>query len=196
MFSLERRVLAPLRREYTSLARGDVLEIGVGTAPTLQYYPPDITLTLVDKSAPMLDEARKRALTLGREASFVKADLVTLPFPSESFDMVFSFDVLCSLRSPHASLEEVARVLRKRGKVIFIEHGRMGKIHYDLFLAIMSIFTRLVFGSSLFRDPLQLFNASSLRVYHTRSLPASYRLIMAEKPVESVISATKNILIR
>jgi ubiquinone/menaquinone biosynthesis C-methylase UbiE len=44
-------------------------------------------------------------------------DPVTLPFPNESFDAVLSCGVLEHVQDPDASLEELRRVLRPRGRL-------------------------------------------------------------------------------
>lgn len=57
----ERWMLADGRAWVASRARGDVLEIGIGTGRNLPYYPPDVRLTGVDLSPEMLERARQRA---------------------------------------------------------------------------------------------------------------------------------------
>jgi len=56
-------------REWVcSRARGDVLEISIGTGRNLPFYGPDVRLTGIDVSAAMLGFARRRAEGLGRAA--------------------------------------------------------------------------------------------------------------------------------
>jgi SAM-dependent methyltransferase len=47
-----------------------------------------------------------------------------LPFPDESFDAVVTTMVLCSVKDPHQTMSEVARVLRPGGRWLFWEHVR------------------------------------------------------------------------
>src|SRR4051812_10766245 len=62
-------------------ARGDVLEIAVGTGRNLPYYPTGIHLTGIDVSPAMLDKARERAAALGIEADLRAGDAQALDFP-------------------------------------------------------------------------------------------------------------------
>ena len=138
---VEQQVLSPLRHKYASMAKGSVLEVGAGTGLTLPHYSAGTRLTLVDVSERMLAEANKRVLRLGLEVELVQADLARLPFASEAFDMVLSFDLLCSLQSPRSSLREIARVLRGGGRAVFVEHGRTGNIPFDWLLTVMTCFS-------------------------------------------------------
>src|SRR5437870_473106 len=54
------------RRWVCSQARGDVLDVAVGTGRNLSYYPEGVRLTGVDVSLAMLAIARQRAEQLGR----------------------------------------------------------------------------------------------------------------------------------
>ena len=63
------RLLFEGGREWVcSRARGDVLEISIGTGRNLPFYGPDVRLTGIDVSAAMLGFARRRAEGLGRAA--------------------------------------------------------------------------------------------------------------------------------
>jgi ubiquinone/menaquinone biosynthesis C-methylase UbiE len=129
------RVAQPehLRREVLSAARGDVLEIGVGSGLNLPHYPQGITSIVgVDPSARLLQLAERGAL-LRRDASrgagpgvtpgLLLASAEHLPFPSPRFDTVVSTWTLCSIPDHAAALAEVRRVLRPGGRLVFIEHG-------------------------------------------------------------------------
>ncbi|MBX6395589.1 MAG: class I SAM-dependent methyltransferase [Alicyclobacillaceae bacterium] len=116
--------LKRLRRELLRKASGDVLEVAVGTGKNLPFYPPDCRITAVDLSPAMLDMARRRAHRLGRTVDFQVQSAETLPFPDESFDTVASSMSLCTFPAPVQALREMARVCRKGGHVLLLEHGR------------------------------------------------------------------------
>jgi SAM-dependent methyltransferase len=64
--------------------------------------------------------ARRVAGELGSASEFVVADARRLPFPDESFDVVFSYSVLQHLRKEDvlAALREVRRVLKPGGRAL------------------------------------------------------------------------------
>jgi ubiquinone/menaquinone biosynthesis C-methylase UbiE len=47
-----------------------------------------------------------------------------LPFADDSFDTVISTLVLCTVSDQQRALSEVRRVLRRNGRLLFIEHVR------------------------------------------------------------------------
>lgn len=56
----DRRLFGDSRQWACGQATGDVLEVAVGTGLNLPHYPADITLTGIDISDRMLDQARER----------------------------------------------------------------------------------------------------------------------------------------
>ena len=118
------------RRELLAQARGDVLELGVGTGQTLRLYPPDCRLTGIDPSQKMLERARHKAQRLGRQVDLRPMSAEALDFPAASFDTVVSSLVFCSVDDPSRALAEARRVLRPGGQLLMIEHirphGRLG----------------------------------------------------------------------
>jgi ubiquinone/menaquinone biosynthesis C-methylase UbiE len=59
-FMCERR-FKPWRKKLWKYARGNVLEIGVGTGKNFDYYPPDVKVTGIDLADQMLVQAREHA---------------------------------------------------------------------------------------------------------------------------------------
>lgn len=104
-------------------ARGEVLEIAVGTARNLSHYPEGVRLTGIDLSPEMLAVARRRAASLGRRVELHEADATSLPFPDARFDTVVCTLALCSIPDPVAAVREALRVCRPGGRLRFFEHG-------------------------------------------------------------------------
>ncbi|MCG0240053.1 MAG: methyltransferase domain-containing protein [Firmicutes bacterium] len=117
--------LSRVRRRLVQKARGRVLEVAAGTGRNLRFYPAGCEITLLDLSPSMLAEARKRAERLGlTNVSFVTGDAAALPFPDRSFDTVVSTLSTCTFPDPVAALREMARVCRRGGRILLLEHGR------------------------------------------------------------------------
>src|SRR5918911_3935180 len=84
----ERLLFGDGRSWVCSRARGEVLEIAIGTGRNLPYYPEDVQLTGIELSPAMLEIARRRARELGRDAHLRVGDAQALGFPDERFDAV------------------------------------------------------------------------------------------------------------
>lgn len=120
----DRAGLRRARERLLAGARGDVLEIGVGTGLNLPAYPPDTDLHAIDPSEHALAVARQRAARLGRTVALASGDAAALPYPDASFDTVVGTFVLCSVDDVAAALREGRRVLRPGGTLRFLEHAR------------------------------------------------------------------------
>ncbi len=112
------------RRELVAKARGDVLEVGIGTGKNLPYYPPGCRLTGVDLSPAMLERAARRAARLGRTVVLLPMDAERLEFPDRSFDTVLSTLSLCTIPDPVRALREMGRVCRPGGRILLLDHVR------------------------------------------------------------------------
>jgi len=113
------------RAKVVPFASGDVLELGCG-APNLDYYDRNNVRSLsgVDPSAELLARTKLALESKGMTANFIPGIAEALPFANESFDCVVTTFTLCSVQDPHAALSEVKRVLKPRGRLLFVEHGR------------------------------------------------------------------------
>jgi ubiquinone/menaquinone biosynthesis C-methylase UbiE len=113
------------RTQLLSAAEGTVLEVGGGTGFNLPYYPAAVSaITISDPVGGMLERARKRAASVGREVTTAGAPAEALPFEDASFDTVVASYVLCSVDDQDRALAEIRRVLRPGGRYLFIEHVR------------------------------------------------------------------------
>ena len=130
--------LKPARERAVPLARGDVLEIGVGTGLNFEHYDRAQVGRLcgVEPDLHMLKRAKKRAETLGVPMELVDAGAEALPYDDESFDTVVCTFVLCTIPDVQAALEQMRRVLRPGGRLLFAEHvqapGRKAAAVQDL----------------------------------------------------------------
>jgi len=127
-----RQVLGKLRkalgRDPGTFARS--LEIGAGTG----YFSLNMlragvvhAATALDISPGMLDTLDANARAMGLEVETVAGDAEDLPFPDESFDLVFGHAVLHHVPDLAQAFAEFHRVLRPKGVVCFAgEPSRRG----------------------------------------------------------------------
>jgi len=107
-------------------ATGDVLEIGIGSGLNLPFYNDDQVRRVygLDPSLELQQMARRRAASLPLEIEFLHQPAETaIPLPTESIDTVVLTWTLCSIRDPQIALDEIGRVMKRDGRLIFIEHG-------------------------------------------------------------------------
>lgn len=113
-------------------AKGTVLEVGAGTGRNLEYYPKSRVkrVVLSDTSDQMLWQAKQKlgSMSSTEEKSrfaCLEANAANLShFPDSCFDTVVDTFGLCSYDDPVQVLDEMARVCKKEGKILLLEHGR------------------------------------------------------------------------
>ena len=106
-----RRICDQLRAEGTSEPR--ILDIGCGTGGNLETLSGFGRAEGVDISSEALDFCRARGLNNVRQGA-----AETLPYESESFDLVTGLDVVEHLDDDVAGLREMRRVLRSGGRML------------------------------------------------------------------------------
>ncbi len=121
----ERRIFGDDNRVWAcSRARGDVLEVAVGTGLNLPAYPAETKVTGLDLSPAMLDVARRRAVELGVDVDLREGDAHELPFGDESFDTVVCTFSLCNIPDVDRAIGEMKRVLKPGGRLVLVDHIR------------------------------------------------------------------------
>lgn len=119
----------PVRRQRAKvvpLAHGRVLEVGIGSGLNMPYYDRSRVAAIVglDPSPGMRRRAAARIARAGLAVEFVGLSAEKIPLPDATFDSVLMTYTLCSIPDPVAALEEMRRVLKPEGRLIYCEHGR------------------------------------------------------------------------
>ena len=166
------RLIAPFEslffgggREWAcSRARGEVLEIAVGTGRNLPFYPEGVRLTGIELSPKMLAIAHRRARELNAGLDLRTGDAQDLPFPDASFDTVVATLALCTIPDDRRAVAEAARVLRPGGRLLLLEHVRSPLLPVRLAQTVLNPLAVLLDRDHLLREPLHHVEAEGLIV--------------------------------
>lgn len=172
-------------REWVcSQARGDVLELAVGTGRNLPYYPAHVRLTAIELSPKMLDIACDRAADLDREVDLRLGDVQALDFPGDSFDTVVCTFALCTIPEEGKAVAEAYRVLRPGGRFILIEHVRSPVRAVRAIQRGIDPLSVRFGGDHIVRDPLDHLEPAGFQIDQVhRSKLGIVERVTAQKPV-------------
>jgi ubiquinone/menaquinone biosynthesis C-methylase UbiE len=123
--AMKQKEMTTHRRSLLPAASGRVLEVGIGSGLNLPFYSSEVSAVVgVDPSARLVRMAQRAAKDLPFPVKLVTEGAERLPFEAGQFDSVVTTWTLCSIAGAGAALEEMRRVLKPEGALIFIEHGR------------------------------------------------------------------------
>jgi ubiquinone/menaquinone biosynthesis C-methylase UbiE len=113
------------RKKVVPLARGRVLEIGIGSGLNFPFYDTAKVDFIwgVDPSEEVRKKAEKRAVNNRLVFEFIESSGNGIPLESNSVDTVLVTYSLCTIPDVFQALGEMRRVLISGGELIFCEHG-------------------------------------------------------------------------
>jgi ubiquinone/menaquinone biosynthesis C-methylase UbiE len=131
--------LEPYILEFARFSEGvgkDLLEIGVGMgADHVQWARSGPRkLTGVDLTPRAVNHTQRRLEVLGLHSNVQVADAENLPFPDNSFDLVYSWGVLHHSPNTQQAINEVHRVLRPCGIARIMIYHKYSLVAYMLWM--------------------------------------------------------------
>jgi len=117
--------LAPYRGRVVSTATGRVLEIGIGSGLNDPFYGRNVNQVFgLEPSPKLLDMALKATRQIQIPLRLIEGTAEAIPIEDRNIDTVVTTWTMCSIPHVERALQEMRRVLRPDGRLLFIEHGR------------------------------------------------------------------------
>ncbi len=115
-----------LRAQIVPLAQGKVLEVGMGSGLNLALYNPDQIEFVwgLEPSAGMRAKAQHNQAGSAVEVRWLDLPGEQIPLDDNSVDTVLLTFTLCTIPDWRLALQQMSRVLKPGGKLLFCEHGR------------------------------------------------------------------------
>ncbi|MAX49731.1 MAG: SAM-dependent methyltransferase [Gammaproteobacteria bacterium] len=113
------------RNKIVPHAKGEVLEIGIGSGLNLPYYNKSLVKKVygLDPSEELNEIALKNASDINLDIDFIISGAEEIKLPAKSIDTVLITYTLCTIPEFKVALKEIKRVLKDDGIMLFCEHG-------------------------------------------------------------------------
>ena len=113
------------RQKVVPLAKGKVLDIGIGSGLNIPFYNSDQIDKVIgiDPSHELIELAKKLANDSKASIELVIGSAESIPYPDNFFDTVLVTYTMCTIPNVEIANKEMWRVLKDDGRLIFCEHG-------------------------------------------------------------------------
>lgn len=165
-WSMRSKRLMPFRSRVVSAAEGRVLEIGIGSGLNLPFYTAQARQIFgLDPSPALLARARSRVLPTQPRVQFLAGSAEQIPLDAGSVDSAVMTWVGCSIPDIARALDEIRRVLRPGGRLLFVEHGRAPQQKIARWQDRLDpLWVRIAGGCHINRSPDVLLRQAGLRI--------------------------------
>jgi len=122
--AMRNRRLLPYRERVVGLAEGRVLEVGAGSGLNLPFYRAGVREIVALEPAPKLIAMATRLTRASAvPVRLIEASAEAIPIDDDSIDTVVTTWTLCTIPQADVALAEMRRVLKRSGRLAFVEHG-------------------------------------------------------------------------
>ena len=113
------------REKIVPMAKGRVLEIGIGSGLNLPYLDASRidSLVSIDPSEELIGIAEQRINDSMPKIEFIVSKAEQMSFNDNTFDTVLMTYTMCTVDDASRVLDEIKRVLKSDGQLLFCEHG-------------------------------------------------------------------------
>ena len=155
------------RNKIVPLAKGKVLEIGIGSGLNMPYYTGSSVEKIIglDPSEELNEIALKKAKDTKLNIDFILNGAEEISLPNNSIDTVLVTYTLCTIPKVSEALNEMKRVLKDDGMFLFCEHGiAPDKNIVNWQNRINPIWGKLFGGCNINRDIPKIIQQSGLKI--------------------------------
>jgi ubiquinone/menaquinone biosynthesis C-methylase UbiE len=113
------------RAKVVPLARGQVLELGIGTGLNAKHYDPRQVAKVIgiDPSVESWEIAQPNVRQAAVNIEYLNGSAEEILLPDDSIDSAVITYTLCTIPDPLRALAEVVRVVRPGGRIVIAEHA-------------------------------------------------------------------------
>ena len=165
--------IAKQRQKIIPLAKGKVVEVGMGSCLNLPFYDANQVREVIGIEPDAYIWKRGAAL---RQASPISVEQIGLsgenvPLDTDIADTVVVTYALCTIPDPIKALNEMRRILKPGGDILFCEHGQAPDEKIAKWQTrIDPIWKRLAGGCHSGRDIPKLFERAGLTIQNMETM--------------------------
>lgn len=151
-----------MRRRIVPRARGIVVEVGFGSGLNLPWYDPrQVDLLIgIELDEAMIKLAQEELDKMAFPAELRQGIGEKLPLKDAMADTVVVTYAFCTIPEPLKALDEIRRVLKPGGQLLFCEHARADGWRGGLQRGLNGAWRGLFGGCNLTRDPVSVIEAA------------------------------------
>ncbi len=148
---------------------GNILFLALGTGLDIPSFPTGKTITAIDISPKMIEQAQDRIAAYDGEIHAEVMDVHEMPYQADSFDQIFTSCTFCSVPDPVKGLRALYRVLKPGGRLFMFEHT--GSRHYP-FRQMMDLMTLLTskIGPDMNRNTVANVSAAGFEITEVNNI--------------------------
>lgn len=160
------------RQKVIPLAKGQVLEIGMGTGLNIPYYDANNIDFIwgLEPSSGMRKKAKSNIKNAPFEIRQLDVTCEEIPLDENSIDSIVLTYTLCTIPDWNSALRQMRRVLKPDGTLIFCEHGAAPTENVRKWQKRLNPFWKIIAGGCNLNRPIpQLIEQSGFTIQEMES---------------------------